>query len=167
MTGLTFRARDGQRLKLDASVVATLFTYRQLRSSDTEAGGALLGRWIRGSLDVVADDCTCPTKGDKRTRNSFFRSARRHQDQVDTAMLASGGTCGYIGEWHTHPERDPTPSTVDTADWSRRLRKDRVDVDYVFFVIVGTAVVRAWRGCRNTHRIEPLDALDGRNNDGT
>lgn len=166
MTALTFQARDGQLLKLDASVVATLLAYRQRRSSDTEAGGTLLGRWIRGSYDVVADACTRPTKDDKRTRTSFFRSARPHQDQVDAAMGASGGTCGYIGEWHTHPEGDPTPSNVDTADWSRRLRKDRVDVDYVFFVIVGTAVVRAWRGCRNTHRIEPLEGLHGKINDG-
>lgn len=166
MTALAFQARDGQIFKLDASVVATLLTYRQQRSRDTEAGGTLLGRWIRGSRNVVADECTRPTKDDKRTRFSFFRSARRHQEQIDSMMDASRGTCGYIGEWHTHPEPDPTPSSTDTADWSRRLRKDRVDVDFVFFVIVGTEVVRAWRGCRTTHSIEPLDGLQGSVDDG-
>ncbi len=156
---LLFRAADRQVFKLDALVVRRLHDFRQTQCVSREAGGVLLGRWLRGSEHVVVDELTTPMRGDRRGRTSFHRTARAHQQHIDRAYAESQGTCGYLGEWHTHPEPDPTPSSVDLDDWRRRLRDDRVDVPHLFFVIVGTSLTRAWRGARASIAIESLDAV--------
>jgi integrative and conjugative element protein (TIGR02256 family) len=62
----------------------------------------------------------------------------------------------YLGEWHTHPEADPTPSSIDRADWKLRLARDRIDADFVFFLIVGLEEVAVWEGSRSSHEIVRL-----------
>lgn len=157
---LLFRAADRQVFKLDALVVRRLHDFRQTQCVSREAGGVLLGRWLRGSEHVVVDELTTPMRGDRRGRTSFHRAARAHQQHIDRAYAESQGTCGYLGEWHTHPEPDPTPSSIDLDDWRRRLRDDRVDVPHLFFVIVGTSSTRAWRGARASIAIESLEAVE-------
>lgn len=41
----------------------------------------------------------------------------------------------YLGEWHTHPEDSPSPSTIDTDGWQRICSKRKTPM---LFVIVGT-----------------------------
>ena len=148
MSFSVFEAADGQRLKICGAVGEKFASFRQTGSRSTEAGGVLIGRWIVGQGDVVVDEATGPMTGDKRSRFGFFRSHREHQKAIDHAYEGSRGTVGYLGEWHTHPERSPLPSSVDTDDWLRRLRQDVVDIKFVYFVIVGTNETRVWRGSR-------------------
>jgi integrative and conjugative element protein (TIGR02256 family) len=68
-----------------------------------------------------------------------------HQEQIDLAWKTSAGTSAYLGEWHTHPEDIPSPSFIDLMGWQKKLVFDRIGPD-IFFVIVGTAEVRAWEG---------------------
>lgn len=152
---LIFRALDGQRVKLSAEA-NQIFEAHIQRGTRREAGGVLLGRWLRGSGDVVVDLATSPMSGDRRGRFSFYRDDRAHQRLIDDAHHQTKGTCGYLGEWHTHPEPDPVPSSVDRRDWSRRLERDVVDVSALFFLIVGTERFRVWRGVRRTGLIESI-----------
>jgi integrative and conjugative element protein (TIGR02256 family) len=154
MTALVFEAGDGQLVKLGADAVRLLHAFRQTAPDAYEAGGVLLGRWIESSDDVVVDQLTTPMRGDRRTRFSFYRDRIAHQRRIDEVFASSDGTCGYLGEWHTHPERDPEPSRTDVGDWRRRLRQDRVDVPFVFFLIVGLVEIRVWRGSRSRLAIE-------------
>jgi integrative and conjugative element protein (TIGR02256 family) len=149
--------RDGGRVvKLDAMAVRSLRAFEQ-HGSGTEAGGVLLGRWIMGSGAIVVDAITTPSKDDRRGRFSFFREMREHQRQIDEAYARSNGTCSYLGEWHTHPEPNPTPSWIDRTDWMRRLKNDRVDIDALVFIIVGTASIGVWLGQRATRELHALE----------
>lgn len=141
------RETDG-RVKLDATVLEEIRRFRQTCWWHREAGGVLLGRRIELSTDVVIDQITPPLAGDRRTRTSFHRSAELHQRAIDAAWERSGGTCLYLGEWHTHPETDPTPSGIDLSDWRRRLRDDVFEGSELFFVIVGTRTIGLWEGRR-------------------
>jgi integrative and conjugative element protein (TIGR02256 family) len=142
---LVFSRHNGGRIKVTAAVLRAIQGYAQHGRRATEAGGVLLGRYLQGSADVVIDAVTVPMPGDKRSRYSFYRDKARHQAAIDAAWQASGGTCTYLGEWHTHPETHPTPSSIDTTDWRRRLRTDDYH-DELFFLIVGTVEIRAWSG---------------------
>ena len=113
---------------------------------DPEAGGVLLGRHIRDSMDVVVDFVTTPSTEDRRSRFRFWRAPKHHQEEINRAWTESEGTCVYLGEWHTHPQADPRPSATDLRDWRRKLREDSF-VDPIFYLIVGTASIRAWQGC--------------------
>ena len=144
---LVFRLPDGRRIKLTAEVVARLRQYAQHAPDAAEAGGVLLGRYLSDSDDVVVDDLTEPLPGDKRGRYFFHRAQKAHQRVIEQVWQASGGTRTYLGEWHTHPEPQPTPSCIDTCDWRRKLRQDQY-FDRLFFFIVGTEQVRGWSGSR-------------------
>ena len=95
--------------------------------------------------------------GDRRSRFQFFRARRWHQEAINRAWQESSGTCAYLGEWHTHPERYPMLSLVDRLRWQQKLLRDRF-TEPIFFVIVGIAEVRVWEGYRR-HHLMPLRLL--------
>lgn len=55
----------------------------------------------------------------------------------------------YLGSWRTHPEFDPTPSSVDRIDWAQAVSQDRYEGDCLFFLIVGTKKIRGWMLARD------------------
>jgi integrative and conjugative element protein (TIGR02256 family) len=152
--GLVFSQADGSRVKLTAEVVARLRAYAQYAPDAPEAGGVLLGRYLLDSCDIVVDDLTEPLPGDSRGRCFFHRAQAAHQRIIEQAWRASGGTCTYLGEWHTHPEAYPMPSSTDRRDWRRKLRHDQY-FDRLLFLIVGTSAVAGWHGSRS-QLIQPL-----------
>ncbi len=156
MTRPVYLDGNGGAVQIGDAAHATLVANRQFARAVFEAGGVLLGRLIIGTNDVVVDAVTEPMGGDVGTRFSFHRSAPAHQAAIDRAWESSGGTVGYLGEWHTHAEPDPTPSTTDLDDWTKRLREDTFDGGSLLFVIVGRERTRMWRGDRATLEIVEL-----------
>ncbi|HEX2093384.1 MAG TPA: Mov34/MPN/PAD-1 family protein [Longimicrobiaceae bacterium] len=152
---LTFARPGGGRFQIGPASLRVMRGYLQNLPRKTEAGGVLLGRHIADSLDVVVDEVTVPMRGDRRERYRFWRAHEPHQGVIDRAWRESGGTCTYLGEWHTHPEPVPTPSKVDRNDWRRKLREDRFS-GIVFFVILGTREVRVWEGSQGGTTLLPL-----------
>ncbi|MCB2380327.1 Mov34/MPN/PAD-1 family protein [Hymenobacter sp. BT635] len=152
---LVFYRSGGGRVKVPAAVLSVMQSYAQHDPVATEAGGVMMGRYIASSNDVVIDVVTEPMPGDRRTRYSFYRDKRRHQAAMDAAWEASGHTCTYLGEWHTHPEERPTPSEIDIKGWNRRLCQDQFDEE-LFFLIIGTHEPRMWAAKSATTTWEPL-----------
>ncbi|WP_437324951.1 Mov34/MPN/PAD-1 family protein [Sorangium sp. So ce381] len=145
---LRFLRRDGSTLVVSAPALAAMVAFQQRTRRDAEAGGVLLGRYLRDAPHVIVDEVTTPMPGDRRWFTGFHRSRRAHQRVIDDRWKASRGTCQYLGEWHTHPEETPTPSWIDRCDWRRRLARDSYDAASLFFLIVGTRAVAAWEGTR-------------------
>lgn len=139
---------DGGKFEIGANVLGFMRAFIQDTSKKTEAGGVLLGRHIVECTDIVVDEVTVPMAGDRRSRHTLYRGHKAHQDAIDRAWCDSGCTCAYLGEWHTHPESDPTPSGVDLRDWSRKLRSDVFDGDHLYFIIVGTSSLGVWEGAK-------------------
>lgn len=105
---------DGMIL-IEPKVVAELAEFRQLKLNSPESGGILLG-FRRGShIHVV--EFTSPQPGDKQSRTSFDRVSGAHQQIAIDRWAASDSRMDYVGEWHTHPERCPTPSGIDAREW--------------------------------------------------
>jgi len=98
--------------------------YRQLGGAQKESGGIFLGNQRGSNLEVV--DATVPELGDKRGRYYFHRLSKSHQDKADQLWERSGFTITYLGEWHTHPEKIPKPSSQDISEWKEKL----TDYDY-------------------------------------
>lgn len=147
--GMLFRKSDGLLLKLDPTVVSAIQGYLQRSPSDLEAGGVLMGRRLRKQPHLIIDEVTSPMPGDHRRRHSFSRAQAAHQRILDATWERSGGTCGYLGEWHTHPELAPTPSRVDLRSWRKHLESDEYDGESLYFLILGTEELRIWEGCRS------------------
>ncbi|WP_304351341.1 Mov34/MPN/PAD-1 family protein [Comamonas testosteroni] len=126
---------ERRRLVLVGEQVRETFAkYRQTFSHSAEAGGVLLGKRRGEHLEITL--ATEPTIFDRRTRFRFERAAQGHAEAAQLAWLESKGTVDYVGEWHTHPQRQPAPSRIDRFEWSK-LTLARPNVDLVV-VIVGT-----------------------------
>lgn len=141
---MRFLRANGGVLEFSDNSQAMLCSHRQLRSTDTEAGGVLLGRLILSSDDVIVDRATPPSPQDRRSRFAFFRARRPAQFAVDEAWSTSGNVMNYLGEWHTHPEDYPTPSRIDTRDWKRVVSRAQFEQHALFFAIVGRVSTRVW-----------------------
>ena len=121
-------------LHFSESTLITFSQYIQARGSDFEAGGLLLGS-VHGT-HMLIEQATVPTAWDKRFRFLFERMPFGHEAIALTRWMASQGTVRYLGEWHTHPEDHPQPSSLDRSEWSR-LSAKRLDKRPMLAVIVG------------------------------
>jgi integrative and conjugative element protein (TIGR02256 family) len=150
---LIFRIRKNQRLIFTAAAVEQMLAFAQVLPGNSEAGGVLLGRHLIDSMDVVVDEVTVPQKSDRRSRYSFFRS-RMHEDVAVSRWVQQKTTLAYLGLWHTHPEDDPVPSSVDQNDWRKAVASDSYEGNQLFFPIVGTRRIRVWCLNRRAHMRE-------------
>lgn len=140
---LVYRVSSNQRLIFVDEAVQQMLAFRQRSWWQTEAGGVLLGRHLLDTDDIVVDEVTTPQKSDRRSRFGFFRS-KKHGKIAQSRWTEEASTLAYLGLWHTHPERDPTPSGVDRQDWKQAVSTDTFHGDRLFFPIVGIERIRVW-----------------------
>lgn len=151
---LIFRGDDYRCALIGKGPSEIITQYRQLEPDQLEAGGLLIGHLRGQHIEVTM--ATEPMRGDRRKRMSFLRRDRGHFAIANQLWEQSGHLCGYVGEWHTHPEPDPIPSSIDTRQWSAIMKEDRLPR---LFIIAGT---RSWHVVLATatpttqwHRLRP------------
>ncbi|WP_080756116.1 Mov34/MPN/PAD-1 family protein [Pseudomonas brassicacearum] len=143
---------SGRYVLIEGHVWDFLFSHAQTKPSTTEAGGILLGNRAGGHIHVIS--ATGPLSNDKRARLSFDRLDTGHQKAAHHAWASSGGTVDYVGDWHTHPQSIPTPSSKDYVEW-KKLTKALPSSH--LFAIVGSSGNNFWLGCgANLQKILPL-----------
>ena len=151
-----FKLKNKGRIKLTDQCLSAMNLYRQDDDAKYEAGGVLLGRLIVSSKDIVIDKVTTPLPSDVRSRNSFKRS-KEHQAIIQKEWDESNGTCHYLGEWHSHPESSPSPSSMDIKSWKEQLKSAVFSSRFLYFVIVGVKEYGIWEGDRRTLKIRRID----------
>lgn len=159
---IVFTLSEGTVLRISPLAVERLSSFIQTKLADREAGGVLLGRLLGDPGDIVIDDISAPLPKDKRSLFSFWRARDPHQKRVNEAWKASDGACNYLGEWHSHPEDDPTPSSHDISEWKRIVKEAKFEQDDLIFVIVGRKRMRAWSVNRSNQALNKLKAREGR-----
>lgn len=159
---LIYTNSDGDKCVLSTHAISLLITHIQNTRKKPEAGGILLGRFLLDSNDVIIDTITKPLNRDRRSRYRFFRSTVGHQQIADQEWQNSNGTTNYLGEWHTHPEPNPSPSSLDLRNWQNILCKSQFDSNSMFFVIVGITAIAIWQGYKQPLRFEKLTRAEGR-----
>jgi integrative and conjugative element protein (TIGR02256 family) len=129
--GLTFRS-PRLTVTIRQSALETFDTHRQLRFYHREAGGQLFGHFVHGHWSV--EEATGPRKGDRRGRFSFLPSRASEQREIE-AFHARG--LEYLGDWHTHPEDVPNPSTKDIDTIQDIVRQSQHHLPGFLMCIVG------------------------------
>lgn len=137
----------GALLLIEPHLLERLAAFRQMATSAPEAGGILMG-YRRGHHTHVAE-ATVPTSRDVQRRFGFFRHATHHQRFALRRWKESGETLDYVGEWHTHPEDEPSPSGVDLRHWREITGASSRPM---VFLIVGR--LTNWYGAGLKHRLE-------------
>ena len=105
------------RVLIEPSVWTRISEFRQDEWGKPEGGGILLGYRRDAHLHIV--EATTPQAKDRRSLFGFFRRDRFHQKVALQRWADSNETIDYLGEWHTHPELNPTPSRLDLVEWQK------------------------------------------------
>lgn len=135
--------QNGKLLQFSPASLSVFEKHRQLRNDQNEAGGLLIGRMLLQG-DVIIDQAVEPSMEDKSSRFSFFRPIKLAQQFVVRIWHRSRGTQNYLGEWHTHPEDNPNPSSTDIKNWIKVWQTSSEEIGELFFVIVGRKAVGVW-----------------------
>ena len=141
---MQFENQSGGVIQFSEDIINVFQNFRQISDESTESGGVLIGRILLNGLDVVIDQITSPTEGDRATHFSFFRSVHFVKHFILNTWHRSRGTQNYLGEWHTHPENIPNPSYIDIVGWKKMYRNSKAATDELYFVIVGMKVIKVW-----------------------
>jgi integrative and conjugative element protein (TIGR02256 family) len=139
-------------LLIETEVLKELDAYRQTHPHSSESAGVLLGYRRGDHIHIV--QATLPAADDVRSRFSFWRRDRSHQQIATREWRRSGRIKDYVGEWHTHPEAMPAPSSIDVSEWHSLCRKSKQPL---IFVILGTA--HDWYGVGFGAELHPLQGV--------
>lgn len=130
----TFFSPDMSRYVLfTESVLSHMYAHAQRRIFQTEAGGEIYSPTPYYS-SLVVDDVAGPHPQDRRSRCSFNPDIEA-TTQARHAKYEQGRHA--VGLWHTHPERQPTPSGTDKSTTEDYLRAFKSDRERYLTVIVG------------------------------
>jgi integrative and conjugative element protein (TIGR02256 family) len=157
MNSVFYLASNKGLIAISEEAMAAMLIYVQTERSAPESGGVLIGRKLKESPDWIVDAISTPQDSDRRKRFRFFRSKNPHQKAIDIAWRDSGGTRGYLGEWHTHPEPHPTPSHIDREHWLKAMQTFRFEGDTLFFAILGTESLAVFQGNKKSRSITKLE----------
>ncbi|MGJ1234800.1 MULTISPECIES: Mov34/MPN/PAD-1 family protein [Sphingobacterium] len=121
---------------LHAQPLEILERFTQHSKKAPESGGIMLGKLINGEINILK--LSVPTPLDKASRTNFERSKVGAQIILDYEFYNSNGQLTYLGEWHTHPERLPTPSYTDLYMLKDQFKHNKLQEDFVLLLIKGT-----------------------------
>ncbi len=145
------------KLIIGAEAVKVFAANIQGARNSPERGGILLGRKLKDKEDYVFDQVSEPAPGDKAGASFFKRQSEHHQSLVNGAWAESQGACNYLGEWHTHYENTPSPSSIDIKSWKKLMKGVRAPFPFIFFVIVGARALCVYEGNFRTEKLRKLN----------
>jgi integrative and conjugative element protein (TIGR02256 family) len=127
---------------------------RQMTIRDSEAGGQLFAKFD-GSKTIVVE-ATGPKPLDKRSRFGFIPS--RWLERLEIRAQYKMGK-HFVGDWHTHPQPIPSPSSEDISSMIDCFSKSHHELKAFLMVIVGTAnLPEGILVCVvDTHGVKPLE----------
>jgi integrative and conjugative element protein (TIGR02256 family) len=143
---------------IEPEALCVIDRYWQDDGSKPESGGVLLGCRRGTHLQVVV--ATAPQASDRRKRFWFNRSSRSHQEIALQKWAASGETIDYLGEWHTHPEPNPSPSALDLCEWQKICRQKSYSMVFLIMGWSGAMWVGVSKGSRVLTCVETTSAID-------
>ena len=100
-----------------------------------ECGGMLFSN---PSIDnvIIASSISLPTRFDLSGRFFFKPNKTASQKEIDN-KFSQGLT--YIGDWHTHPETRPSPSSKDIKTIKSVYKESTHNLNYFLIAIIGTS----------------------------
>lgn len=134
-----------KRYKFDPKHIEVIFedlalevlrTSAQCFRTDHERAGLLLGRILPDENRIIVVEATSPS-----FLSSGITNVCIDLEDANKYMLSrwaeSDGKITYVGDWHTHPEYRPFPSSTDRFTFLDTFWKSRVDQNLLLCAIIG------------------------------
>ncbi len=81
----------------------------------SETGGLLWGQWDSAANVAWITDGSSAPKDSICSSERFVCGSEGTKEEHDSRTEVSGGICGFVGMWHTHPGSPPCQSIVDIS----------------------------------------------------
>jgi len=131
---LTFTDPTGNlRVLVRGAALLHVSLHRQTSCWRREAGGQLFAR-IHGD-EWSVEQATGPRQSDFRSRFGFRPNRKAEQQEIVERFTAG---LHYVGDWHTHPESSPKPSSTDLSSMNDMVSASRHELPGFLMMIVGT-----------------------------
>lgn len=124
-----WRIGDNSFIVISPDAVRKMQSYRQKSLYAREAGGVIYGYDRNPHLHLLG--VTTPQPKDLRRRSFWKRQDEQHLSLLNEEQRSLG--VSYLGEWHTHPEKYPTPSELDVGEW-RKLMRLNPEQKHIFII---------------------------------
>jgi integrative and conjugative element protein (TIGR02256 family) len=152
MSRIQFQHNDLPYLVVfEASAWTNIQNRVQLLPWTPESGGQMFGK-IDG-WKIIVSEATGPHRKDVRSRTSFVFDVDSANAEI--AERFKNGL-HYLGDWHTHPESSPQPSTQDRQN-AGRMFKNAAGRPFFLMVIAGTG--KSYVGLHNAKTFVRLSRL--------
>lgn len=123
-----------EHLVFSEAALKRLERHRQRYVLSREAGGQLFASFTRDS--ILIEIATGPYRSDRRERYRFDPDPVRTQQDIDRYFPHR---LHFVGNWHTHPQKVPSPSSTDIANAHQRFLQSDHSLTAFVVVVVGTA----------------------------
>ena len=110
----------------------TILKYIQNDNMKPESGGLLLGYRHGNNFEITK--VTVPQSKDIQKKVYFERNDSNHLSIFSMLRKHSNRKISFLGEWHTHPESNPTPSLLDLKEWQKTKKNNN---ESLVFCIIG------------------------------
>jgi integrative and conjugative element protein (TIGR02256 family) len=154
---------DQSTLTITEEVIIQINKFRQLPGKN-ESGGVLLGKIRKDLSEYIITNISKPTKFDHSGPCFFIRSKKSAQPIIDELWKESEGETTYLGEWHSHAEKSPSPSYTDNILLKKSFSQNEVFGNILFMIIIGTTdeiyVGYYKRGDKKMYKLERM-RVDG------
>lgn len=100
-----------------------------------ENGGVLMGSIFDNRIEILR--ISVPTPFDKCNRYGFIRDKKSAKLFIDYEFVNSNGKIIYLGEWHTHPEDYPAPSSQDIKMIKEQYKENIFNEKFLLMLILG------------------------------
>lgn len=125
-------AQIAQKVIIKNNVVKYIDQYRQKFSHSKENGGQLFGSVMHSKICIQA--ISGPYLKDFNSRCSYRSSLNSAQKEIIN-QHKQGKI--YLGEWHTHPEKTPSPSQSDLLTINEIQRFSKLNLNGLLMLIAG------------------------------
>ncbi len=144
-----------QILEIHDSVKDFFFENRQ-KEKDPEIGGLLFASITTEKVSILL--ATPPHKNDL-CKNFIFIPNRINHNKLIKHYFKQG--LHFVGEWHTHPQREPSPSNIDILSMKDSFSKSKHELNSLVMIIVGNAEdsLRLWVGTHNNIKFQRLKGI--------
>lgn len=128
-----YRLPDGKTTALfTADAIAHFWYHRQCWPWSREAGGQLFARFSDSQIEICK--VRGPSTKDRRGRFWFLPDRKKENQEIRECFVEG---LHYIGDWHTHPQVHPIPSTEDLLSIAECFKRSEHELFGFLIVIVG------------------------------
>lgn len=127
--------KKGFKVEFDDTSIEKLKKYQQ-KKGEYESGGILVGEVYPIENKVIIKDIIVSKKA-KRSFMGVNIDKKEMQEKLERIRKNTDYKYYYIGDWHTHPEKNPTPSWIDKRSYKKTLKTIVLQTNFVVFLIVG------------------------------